>query len=209
MNEISILVIEDEPEIRKLLKNILSDYKVSFSENAKDGIKLSAINPPSIIILDLNLPDMSGIEVIKNIREWSNVPIIILSARNSEIDKVEALEIGADDYLTKPFSSQELLVRIKVALRHQQNIAINSAIFEYEDLRVDLEKRQVFVEKKEIHLTQIEYKILVILVRHAGKIVTYKQLLKEVWGKNYSESNHYLRIYIFLFLNLSYLIYNF
>lgn len=196
MNEVSILIIEDELEIKKLLKAVLADYKTLFADNAKDGIKLSAIHPPSIIILDLNLPDMDGIGVIENIRQWSNVPIIVLSARSTEDDKVTALEIGADDYLTKPFSSQELLARIKVALRHQQNITTNSPIFEYEDLKIDLEKRQVFVENKEVHLTPLEYKIVAILVKNAGKIVTYKQLLKEVWGKNYSESNHYLRIYI-------------
>lgn len=196
MSEIAVLIIEDEPEIRKFLTIILSDFKISFAENAKEGIKMSAFHPPAAIILDLNLPDQDGVEVIKTIRGWSNVPIIVLSARSSEDDKVEALDAGADDYLTKPFGSAELLARLKVALRRQQSQIINAPIFEYEDLKVDLEKRQVFIAKEEVSLTPLEYKILVSLVKNAGKIVTYKQLLKEIWGRNYSENNNYLRIHV-------------
>lgn len=193
-----ILIIEDEPEIRRLLGNILSDdYKIDFAVNGKDGLKQTSFHPPAIIILDLSLPDIDGIEIIKQIREWSNVPIIILSAREAENDKVNALEFGADDYLTKPFSAGELLARIKAVLRRQQlSLVNNSAIFESEDLKVDLEQRQVFVKGANIHLTPIEYKILATLIRNAGKIITYKQLLQEIWGKNHTNSNHYLRIYI-------------
>ncbi len=193
-----ILIIEDEPEIRRLLGNILSDdYKIDFAINGQDGLKQTSFHPPAIIILDLSLPDIDGIEVIKQIREWSNVPIIILSAREAENDKVDALEFGADDYLTKPFSAGELLARIKAVMRRQQLTSVNnSAIFESGDLKVDLEQRQVLVKGASIHLTPIEYKILAILIKNAGKIITYKQLLQEIWGKHRTNSNHYLRIYI-------------
>ncbi len=193
----SIVVIEDEPEIRKFLKAILTshDYNPTFAETAKEGIKLISAHPPEIIILDLGLPDMDGIDVIKNLREWSTVPIIVLSARGQEKDKVTALELGADDYLTKPFSSAELLARLKVALRHAQNHSQQSSVFEIGDIKVDLERRQVLMKGQEIHLTPTEYKLFTTLVKHAGKVVTHTQLLKEVWGKNSNENSHYLRIY--------------
>ena len=198
MTKINILIIEDEPEIRRLLTNILSDdYKIDFTINGKEGLKQASFHPPAIIILDLSLPDIDGIEVIKQIREWSNVPIIILSAREAENDKVNALEFGADDYLTKPFSGGELIARIKAVLRRQQlSLANNSVIFESVDLKVDLEQRQVLVKGDNIRLTPIEYKILATLIKNAGKIITYKQLLQEIWGKHHTNSNHYLRIYI-------------
>jgi two-component system KDP operon response regulator KdpE len=139
---------------------------------------------------------MDGLEVIKAIREWSEIPIVVLSARGQEEDKVTALELGADDYLTKPFGSAELLARLKVAQRHARNqTPVNVAVFENGDLKVDVKNHLVFLKKEEIHLTPTEFKLLAILVKHAGKIVTYKQLLQEVWGKHSSENNHYLRIY--------------
>lgn len=198
LSETSILIIEDEPEIRKFLKAALTshDYKPSFAETAKDGIKLVTSHPPEIIILDLGLPDMDGLEVIKTVREWSSVPIIVLSARGQEEDKVNALELGADDYLTKPFGVPELLARLKVALRHaRQSPATASALFEVGDVSVDLEKRVVKVKGEEVHLTPTEYKLLAVLVKHAGKVITQQQLLKEVWGKHSTENSHYLRVY--------------
>jgi len=152
--------------------------------------------PPEIIILDLGLPDIDGFEVIKKVREWSQVPIIVLSARGREEEKVKALELGANDYLTKPFGAAELVARIKVILRYSKKINQNSApVFVIGDLRIDLENRQVFAKGKEIRLTKIEYKLLSVFVRNAGKVQTHSQLLKEVWGKNSTENNHYLRIY--------------
>lgn len=197
-SETSILIIEDEPEIRKFLKAALlsHDYKPAFAESAKEGIKLITAHPPEIIILDLGLPDMDGLDVIKTVREWSNIPIIVLSARGQEEDKVNALELGADDYLTKPFGVPELLARLKVALRHaRQSHAASLAVFEVGDVLVDLEKRVVKVKGEEVHLTPTEYKLLAVLVKHAGKVITQQQLLKEVWGKNSTENSHYLRVY--------------
>jgi two-component system, OmpR family, KDP operon response regulator KdpE len=196
--DIPILVIEDEPEIRKFLKASLEshDYGPVFAETAREGIKLITAHPPEVVILDLGLPDMDGLDVIRTVREWSAIPIIVLSARGQEKDKVTALELGADDYLTKPFGVPELLARLKVALRHgRQSASAISPVFEAGDLSVDLEKRQVKVKGEEIHLTPIEYKLLSVLVKHAGKVVTHQQLLKEVWGKNSTENSHYLRIY--------------
>lgn len=197
-SETSILIIEDEPEIRKFLKAALvsHDFKPSFAESAKEGIKLITAHPPEIIILDLGLPDMDGLDVIKTVREWSSIPIIVLSARGQEEDKVNALELGADDYLTKPFGVPELLARLKVALRHaRQSGAASTPVFEVGDVSVDLEKRSVKVKGEEVHLTPTEYKLLAVLVKHAGKVITQQQLLKEVWGKNSTENSHYLRVY--------------
>ncbi len=194
----SVLIIEDEPEIRKFLKAILINhhFKPSFAETAKEGIKLIKLHPPEAIILDLGLPDLDGLEVIKEIRQWSAIPIIVLSARGQERDKVMALESGADDYLTKPFGSAELLARLKVTQRHIRHaISDHLPIFENGNIRIDLEKRHVFVSNDEIDLTPTEYKMLCILAKHVGKVVTYQQLLREVWGKNAEENNHYLRIY--------------
>jgi len=198
-NQISILVIEDEPEIRKFLSAVLEshDFKIKFAETAKEGLKLFTSHPADILLLDLGLPDMDGIDVIKKIREWNNTPIIVLSARGQEADKIAALELGADDYLTKPFGTGELLARIKVALRHFAKVnQENITVFESGSLKIDFDKRVVLVEKAEVHLTPIEYKLLTSLVKYAGKVITQKQLLKEVWGKNSDENSHYLRIYV-------------
>lgn len=196
--EINILIVEDEPEIRKFLKTTLANhnFKPSFAETAKEGIKLINTHPPEIIILDLGLPDMDGLEVIKSVREWTNTPILVLSARGREQDKVSALELGADDYLTKPFGANELLARLKVIQRHIRNtIHESSPLFINGDMCIDLDKREVVVEGKEVNLTPTEYKLLCALAKQVGKVVTYKQLLREVWGKNAEDNNHYLRIY--------------
>lgn len=197
-NNIPIVVIEDESEISKFLSMVFESngFSSKSASTAKEGIKLISLYPPEIVILDLGLPDLNGFEVIKNIREWSQVPIIVLSARGKEEDKVKALELGANDYLTKPFGTAELLARIKVILRYSQKINQNpSPIFEVGDLKIDLENRLIFVKEKETHLTKIEYKLLSIFVKNAGKVLTHSQLLKEVWGKHSTEHGHYLRIY--------------
>ncbi|MDX2083236.1 MAG: response regulator [Rickettsiales bacterium] len=197
-NKIKILIIEDEQEIRKFLQVVFDEenFECKFTNNARDGIKTISLYPPEIVILDLGLPDLDGLEVIQNIRQWSQVPIIVLSARDMEEDKVQALELGANDYLTKPFGSRELLARIRVILRYCQKINQNSSpLFEIGDLKVDLQNRQLFVKGKKTHLTKIEYKLLSVFVKNAGKLLTHSYLLKEVWGKNSTENSHYLRIY--------------
>jgi two-component system KDP operon response regulator KdpE len=194
----SILAIEDEPEIRKFLKVVLSNhgFRFSFAETAKEGIKLIMAKPPDVVILDLGLPDMDGQEVIRQVRRWSRVPIIVLSARGQEQDKVTALESGADDYLTKPFGAAELLARIKVAQRHaHKHIANPDQKIISGDLMIDLEKRLVTLKGNEVDLTPTEYKMLSALALHIGKVVTNKQLLHEVWGRHVEDNSHYLRIY--------------
>ncbi len=193
-----ILIIEDEPEIRKFLHVTLEQQGYSVTEviTGGEGLKRITTYPPELIILDLGLPDMDGLEIINTVRSWSKLPIIVLSARDREQDKVAALEAGADDYLTKPFGTNELLARIKVALRHASNSQNKEeTIFEYAGLKVDSAKRIVWVNTVEVHLTPIEYKLLTMLTKHAGKVVTHKQLLSEVWGKNAGTQSHYLRLH--------------
>lgn len=195
----SVLVIEDEPEIRKFLKTALAShhFNPSFAETAGEGIKFINLQTPEIVILDLGLPDMDGLEVIRSVRQWTHVPILVLSARGREHDKVSALELGADDYLTKPFGVGELLARLRVIQRHANNsIASHAPVFTNGDMCIDLDKRKVLLNHKEIDLTPTEYKMLCILAKHVGKVVTYQQLLREVWGKNAEENHHYLRIYV-------------
>ena len=194
----SVIVIEDEPEIRKFLAAILvnNHFNPSFAGTAREGLTLINLHTPEIIILDLGLPDMDGLELIKNVRQWTNTPIIVLSARGREQDKVSALELGADDYLTKPFGAGELLARLKVMQRHTRNAISNSTtVFINGNIRVDLDKREVSVGSKKIDLTPTEYKLLCALAKQVGKVVTYQQLLREVWGKNAEENKHYLHIY--------------
>lgn len=195
-----VLVIEDEVPIRRFLKFTLVDHGYSFREaqTAKDGMTKVASERPDIIILDLGLPDMDGLEVTRQLREWSKVPIIILSARGQEKDKVEALDAGADDYLTKPFGVSELLARVRVALRHASRLASGQeeSTFSFGDVTVDFAKRNVLMGGVEVHLTRIEYKLLNTLIKHAGKVVTHNQLLREIWGMEYSEESNYLRVYM-------------
>ena len=194
-----ILITDDEPQIRKFLRAALDShgYEVAEAITGADARKSLTLHPPELLILDLGLPDIDGLEILKELRSWSELPVIVLSARGQEQSKVDALEAGANDYLTKPFGTAELLARVKVALRHaQKSGGIAEAIYEIGELVVDTDKRLVKVGKKEIKLTPTEYKLLCVMVKHAGKVVTHGQLLKEVWGKHSSEQGHYLRIYM-------------
>ena len=195
-----IVVIEDEPPIRRFLSTSLSSHQFNVyeAETGKQGIIEAGVRKPDLVILDLGLPDMEGIDVIKAIRRWSALPILILSARNDERHKIDALDAGADDYLTKPFGLGELLARIRVALRHSQRPlqALHDDIFQTANLTIDLHKRIVSINAQEVHLTPIQYRLLSVLAKHAGKVLTHRQLLKEVWGPSYQENAHYLRIYM-------------
>jgi len=195
----TILLIEDEPEIRRFLRTSLPAHGFRLHEAAtgKDGlIEIKARNP-DLILLDLGLPDLDGTEMIRQLREWTQIPIIVLSARDQEQAKVAALDLGADDYVTKPFGVNELLARMRAALRHASRTAESGdSVFTLGDLKVDLGRRQVYVSGKEVHLTPIEYKLLSTLIRYAGKVLTHRQLLKEVWGPLHVEEGHYLRVYM-------------
>ncbi|CAN5411154.1 two-component system response regulator KdpE [soil metagenome] len=196
----TILVIEDEPQIRRFLRAALSGqgYQLQEATTGKDGLLQATMRLPDLIILDLGLPDIDGLEVTKRLREWTQIPIIVLSARGREDDKIAALDAGADDYLTKPFGMGELLARLRVALRHASRVGgeTDDAGFRVGELYVDLARRQVWVSESEVHLTPHEYKLLITLIQHAGKVVTHRQLLREVWGPGYNEESHYLRVYM-------------
>ncbi len=194
-----ILLIEDEPQMRRFLRITLQGhgYRLVESETAQEGLMQAASRNPDVVLLDLGLPDLDGLEVTKRLREWAQTPIIVISAREQEQDKVKALDAGADDYLTKPFSAGELMARIRVALRHlARQTGKQEPIFILQNLRVDLAQRQVFIDEKEVHLTPIEYKLLTVLVRHAGKVITHRQLLQEVWGPAHVNEVQYLRVYM-------------
>jgi len=195
-----VVVIEDDPAIRLFLRTGLSAhrFKVFEAERGQQGIIEAGVRKPDLIILDLGLPDMDGVEVIKSIRAWSAMPIIILSARSAEQHKIDALDAGADDYLTKPFGLGELLARIRVALRHSASgpAQDEGGMFVTGALKVDLLKRQVFVGDNEVHLTPIQYRLLSLLIKNAGKVLTHQYILKEVWGPSYKDNSHYLRIYM-------------
>jgi two-component system, OmpR family, KDP operon response regulator KdpE len=195
-----VLLIEDDPHIRRFLRASLptQGYELLEADTGAAGLSLAASQVPDLILLDLGLPDMDGMEVIRRLREWSAIPIIILSARGQERDKVANLDAGADDYLTKPFGVGELLARIRVALRRavpgEDGKAAN--LFTLGNLKVDFDRRQVFRGAEEVHLTPIEYKLLSVLIKHQGKVVTHRQLLKEVWGPSAVDQQPYLRIFI-------------
>jgi two-component system KDP operon response regulator KdpE len=194
-----ILLIEDDTQIRRFLRTTLtnSGYRLLEATSGQEGMRLVSTQHPDLIILDLGLPDVDGLDVTEQLRQWTSTPIIVLSARDKEGDKVQALDRGADDYLTKPFGTEELLARLRVSLRHrQQTLYVETPVFSFANVRIDLEHRQVYVAEAEVHLTPIEYKLLTILIRYAGKVVTQKQLLKEIWGPTYEKETHYLRIYM-------------
>ncbi len=196
-----ILIIEDEKPIRRFLEVSLQTqgFAVLEAESGSEGLSLAFSRQPDLILLDLGLPDRDGLEVIEKLREQSPVPVIVLTARGKDEDKIKGLDAGADDYLTKPFHVGELMARIRVALRHSRRIKLGTEekVFETGDLKVDLVGRLVYLKDDEVHLTPNEYGLLVILVKYAGKVVTQKQLLKEVWGPGSTEEqSNYLRIYI-------------
>ncbi len=194
-----VLLVEDEPAIRRFLRTSLAGgYRLVEAENGQQALRLAAQQPPDLVILDLGLPDLDGQQVLHRLREWLHAPIIILSARDQENQKIAALDSGADDYLTKPFRTGELLARIRVALRHAARVGAEreSSTFASADLRVDLAARRVFVKDAEIHLTPIEYNLLTTLIQHAGKVLTHRFLLKEVWGPHHVQETHYLRVFM-------------
>jgi len=199
-NHPTVLVIEDEAQIRRFLRATLTanGYQLLEATTAQEGLIQAATRQPEVVILDLGLPDLDGLEVTRRLREWTTVPIIVLSARGQESDKVTALDAGADDYLTKPFSIGELLARLRVALRHAARTSQEPGepVFTVGDLRVDLGRRQVYIADQQGHLTPIEYKLLTTLVRYAGRVVTHRQLLQEVWGPGHTDASHYLRVYM-------------
>lgn len=198
--EVTVLLIEDEPEIRRFLRTTLPahGFRLYEASTGKDGLAEAQARNPDLILLDLGLPDLEGSEVIRQLREWTSTPIIVLSAREQEQVKVAAFDLGVDDYVTKPFGVNELLARMRAALRHIAGPPGEPAepVFTLGDLTVDLGRRQVFVSGKETHLTPIEYKLLTTLIRYAGKVLTHRQLLKEVWGPLHVEEGHYLRVYM-------------
>ena len=199
MPEASIVLIEDEAPIRRFLRATLTGHGYRLFEvgTGADALVEVAQRQPDVVILDLGLPDIDGVEVIRRLREWSAVPIIVLSARGQERDKVAALDAGADDYVSKPFNAGELLARVRVALRHAAGAAHEkSAAFKLGELQVDLLRRHVMVGGGEVRLTPIEYKLLATLVKHAGKVVTHRQLLREVWGPSHDDQSHYVRVYM-------------
>jgi two-component system, OmpR family, KDP operon response regulator KdpE len=192
-----ILIIDDEAAIRRLLKVSLKSqgYAIVEATGGKDGIEQAAMSHPDLIVLDLGLPDIDGLKVLKSIREWSQVPIIILTVRDSEIDKVALLDSGANDYITKPFGVPELLARIRAALRVSQT-PDDEAIFKSGPLEIDYAAHVVKLNNDEIRLTDTEYRLLSVLAKNAGKLITQRQLLKDIWGISAIEHTHYLRIYI-------------
>ncbi len=197
-NDHLVLLIEDEQPIRRFLRASLTSegYRVVEAPTGEQGIKLAVSQPPDFVILDLGLPGLDGQDVLRQLREWLTAPIIILSARDQEKQKIEALDAGADDYLTKPFSMGELLARMRLALRHTQSRSVESTALQIGDLRIDLAARTVTLNDEQLHLTPLEYKLLVLLMRNAGKVLTHRYLLREVWGPHDAHENHYLRVFV-------------
>lgn len=191
------LIVDDEVQIRRLLRLCLEDagYRTVEAANGQEGLVQAAMRRPDVVILDLGLPDLDGLEVLRRLREWSRVPVVVLSVREGDQDKVAALDQGADDYVTKPFSATELLARLRVALRHAQ-ANVDEPIFRAGDVEMDLAARRVTVKGAEVKLAATEYALLSLLVRHAGRVLTHRQLLQEVWGPNALGQTHYLRVYM-------------
>jgi two-component system KDP operon response regulator KdpE len=194
----SVLIVDDEVQIRRLLRVTLeaNGYRVLEAATGPDGLAEAAQRNPDVIILDLGLPGMDGLTVLKRLREWSRAPVLVLSVQEGDLDKVSALDNGADDYMTKPFSTAELLARLRVLRRHAQPEEADNAVFHSGPLEVDLAARRVAVRGQEVKLTATEYSFLRLLVRNSGKVVTHRQILKEVWGPAYVGQTHYLRVYV-------------
>lgn len=195
-----VLVVEDEPQMRRFMRASLAahGYRLLETDSAREAIRLLTSHNPDLLLLDLGLPDGDGISLAREIRSWSRVPIVVVSARGCEDDKVAALDAGADDYLTKPFGVNELLARMRVALRHAGEAEAGCAdpVIECGPLRIDLARRLVLRDDVEVHLTSIEYKLLALLARHAGRVLTHRQLLREVWGPTYLNQTHYVRVHM-------------
>jgi two-component system, OmpR family, KDP operon response regulator KdpE len=192
-----ILLIEDDAQIRRFLRAALDaeGYRLQESVTAEEGLAQAQSRQPDLILLDLGLPDRDGLEVIRSVREWGKIPILVLSARGQEKDKIAALDLGADDYVAKPFAVGELLARIRAALRRSTAAAAGTVV-RFGAVEVDLDKRVVRVDAQDVHLTPNEYKLLQVLIQHAGKVLTQRQLLNEVWGPQHTEQAQYLRVYI-------------
>ena len=194
-----VLLIEDEAQMLRFLRTSLSahGYRAIEAKTAEEALRQATAYNPDLVLLDLGLPDEDGLVVIERLREWSTVPIVVISARDRDEDKIRALDGGADDYLTKPFSTVELFARMRVAQRHAERVGTEpEAIIDLGELRLDLARRQVFARGEEVHLTPIEYKLFSVLMRHAGKVLTHRQLLKEVWGPPYVDQFQYVRVYM-------------
>jgi two-component system KDP operon response regulator KdpE len=193
-----VLIVDDEPQIRRFLRAALNanGYDTIEASSGADALLRAAADHPDVVILDLGLPDLDGTEVISRIREWSNIPIIVLSVRGRESDKIGALDRGADDYLTKPFSTGELMARMRAAMRRQLQAEVEQPVYHCDGLIIDLARRLVTVDGKEIKLTPKEYDILRTLAIHAGRVLTHQYLLREVWGPTFTGETHYLRVYV-------------
>jgi two-component system KDP operon response regulator KdpE len=198
VNQPLILIIEDEEPLRRFLVPTLTGhgYQVQSAATASEGLAMARSHNPDLVLLDLGLPDLDGMAVLKELRTWSRKPVVILSARNQERDKVQALDLGADDYLAKPFGAGELLARIRVALRHTLQADLAEPLLCSGRLRIDLERREVSVDGQVVKLTALEYRLLEALARRLGKVATHSQLLGEVWGPGGAGNTHYLRIYM-------------
>ena len=198
--KLSVLVIEDEKSIGDFIGKTLTshDYKVSTAATGKDGLAILTSSLPDLVLLDLGLPDMDGVDIIKQTREWSGIPIIVISARVQEKEKVSALDAGADDYITKPFGTEELLARIRTALRHSNRISARAGNtnrpYSAKGLVIDFDKRIVSVDGNEVHLTRVEYKIVSMLAKYSGKVITYTSLIDHVWGPYADDNNRILRV---------------
>lgn len=194
----TILLIEDEKNICNFIETTLTneDYKVLKAHKGKEGLSILTSCCPDLVLLDLGLPDMDGLEVLRQIRSWSSIPVIIISARTQETEKVNALDSGADDYITKPFGNGEMLARIRTALRHKQALAQGDRAknYRYEELAIDFDKRLVLLGEEEVHLTQIEYKLVSLLAQNAGKVMTYDTMISQIWGPYADSDNQILRV---------------
>jgi two-component system, OmpR family, KDP operon response regulator KdpE len=194
-----IIVVEDERQIRRFVRVALEGqgWSVFEAETAEQGLSAAATRRPDLVILDLGLPDRDGIEFLRDLRAWSKVPVIVLSARVDELDKIEALDAGADDYLIKPFGIGELLARVRAAIRRQADLAgERSPIFEFGGVRLDNAARTVHKNGQQVHLTPIEYRLLSLLVSNAGRVLTHRQILREIWGPSHADQDHYVRVHM-------------
>ncbi len=193
-----VLVVDDEPQIRRALRTSLEahGYEVATAGTGEEGVLAAAETAPELVLLDLGLPDLDGTEVIERVRSFSDVPVIVLSVRDRQADKVAALDAGADDYVTKPFGVEELLARLRAALRRTQGEEPGAAVLDFGALRVDLSRRLVTLGGERVHLTKTEYALLEAMVTNPGKLLTHQWLLRRVWGVGYAEESHYLRVYV-------------